>query len=174
MAIDFIFNRNSSRIPNILNDHFASVGHKLANQLLDSQKHYSDFLIKSKCPRDSFYFNLITPTEVKLEILALPIHKAHGLYSCPSQILKCASDIISHVLCRLFNLSIELGVYPSKLKISKIIPIFKNDDRTDATNYRPISLLSNFNRLFEKMLYKRMQSFIQKHSRIAFNRTCYS
>jgi hypothetical protein len=101
---------------------------------------------------------------VKLEILALPINKEHGLYSSPSQTLKCASDIISYVLCRLFNLSIELGVYPSKLKMSKIIPIFKNDDRTDANNYRPISLLSNFNRLFEKMMYKRMQSFIQKHA----------
>lgn len=73
--------RNSSRISNILNDYFVSVGHKLANQSLDSQKHFSDFLIKSKCPLDSFCFNLITPTEVKLEILALLIHKAHGLYS---------------------------------------------------------------------------------------------
>ena len=156
--------RNATHIPDILNNHFASVGHKLANQLLDTRKHYSDFLIKSKSPRDSFCFNLITPDEVKLEILALPINKAHGLYSCPSQILKCASDIISFVLCRLFNLSIVLGVYPSKLKMSKIIPIFKNDDRTDANNYRPISLLSNFNRLFEKMMYKRMQNFIQKHA----------
>ena len=93
---------------------------------------------------------------MKLDILALPIHNAHGLYSCPSQTSKCASDIISYVLCRLFNLPIELGVYPSKLKISKIIPLSKNDDRTDANNYRPISPLSNFNRLFEKMLYKRM------------------
>ena len=37
--------------------------------------------------------------------------------------------------------------------MSKIIPIYKADDETDACNYRPISLLSNFNRIFEKIMY---------------------
>ena len=53
------------------------------------------------------------------------------------------------------------GVYPSKLKMAKIIPVFKQDDETDANNYRPISLLSNFNRIFEKIIFKRMESFIE-------------
>ena len=44
----------------------------------------------------------------------------------------------------------------------KIIPIFKAEDETEPKNYRPISLLSNFNRIFEKMMYKRMKSFINE------------
>ena len=44
--------------------------------------------------------------------------------------------------------------------MSKIIPIYKADDETDASNYRPISLLSNFNRIFEKIMYNRMKVFI--------------
>jgi len=44
--------------------------------------------------------------------------------------------------------------------MSKIIPIFKADDETKPNNYRPISLLSNFNRIFEKLMYKRMKVFI--------------
>ena len=48
--------------------------------------------------------------------------------------------------------------------MSKIIPIFKADDETDTSNYRPISLLSNFNRIFEKIMYDRMRDFIEKHS----------
>ena len=47
--------------------------------------------------------------------------------------------------------------------MSKIIPIFKADDETDTSNYRPISLLSNFNRIFEKIMYDRMRDFIEKH-----------
>ena len=48
--------------------------------------------------------------------------------------------------------------------MSKIIPIFKYDDETDISNYRPIALLSNFNRIFQKIMYDRMKDFIEKHS----------
>ena len=60
-------------------------------------------------------------------------------------------------------MSIKSGSYPSKLKIGKITPIFKSDDESDANNYKPISLLSNFNRIFEKIMYKRMTSYIEQH-----------
>ena len=60
------------------------------------------------------------------------------------------------------NLSISTGVYPKKLKIAKIIPIFKLDDNNDSNKYRPISLPTNFNRIFEKQIFNRMASFIEK------------
>lgn len=47
--------------------------------------------------------------------------------------------------------------------MAKIIPIFKADDNTDPSNYRPISLLSNFNRIFENLIFKRMESFIEQN-----------
>ena len=119
----------------------------MASKVPDSSKHFSDFLSNSKSPLSSFSFDLITSAEMKYEILCLPINKAHGLYSCLVQIIKCASDILSDVLSKLFNISMESGKYPSKLKLSKIIPMFKAGDKTDPSNYRPISLLSNFNRL---------------------------
>ena len=57
----------------------------------------------------------------------------------------------------------QTGKYPTKLKIAKIIPIFKENDNTEPSNYRPISLLSIFNRLFEKIMYNRLIEFIEKH-----------
>lgn len=62
----------------------------------------------------------------------------------------------------LINKSIEYGTYPSKLKLAKVIPIYKSGDESDPSNYRPISLLSIFNRIFEKMMYNRLKSFIEK------------
>ena len=50
-----------------------------------------------------------------------------------------------------------------RYKIAKITPVFKSDDDTDANNYRPISLLSSFNRVFEKIIYNRLTSYINKH-----------
>ena len=76
--------------------------------------------------------------------------------------IKHASDIISDVLTKIFNKSIVLDTFPSKLKMAKVIPIFKSDDNTDPNNYRPISLFSCFNRIFEKLVYKRMKSFIEE------------
>ena len=101
---------------------------------------------------------------MKLEISRIPNNKSHGLYSCPTQILKSSSNAISNTLAGIINLSISTGVYPNKLKMTKIVPIFKADDNTDPSNYRPISLLSNFNRIFEKLIFKRMESFIEQHN----------
>ena len=62
----------------------------------------------------------------------------------------------------LINKSIEYGTYPSKLKLAKVIPIYKSGDETDPSNHRPISLLSIFNRIFEKIMYNRLKSFNEK------------
>ena len=105
-------------------------------------------------------FKPITAREVELEILALPNNKSHGLYSCPTKLLKYSSTTISDILAKIVNLSVTSGSYPSKLKKAKVIPVFKTEDETDANNYRPISLLSIFDRIFEKVMYKRMMHFI--------------
>ena len=163
---DFKNNNEVSRdptcIPNSLNEHFATVGQKLANQLPSTAKCFTDFLGKCNSPVSSFFFQPITPAEIRLEILSIPNNESHGLYFCPTRVLKCASGLLCHVLAEIFNSSILLGTYPAKLKMSKIIPIFKTDDETEPNNYRPISLLSDFNRIFEKLIYKRMKVFIDE------------
>ena len=152
------------RIANVLNDHFASVGPKLANKLPTVQRNYLEFMNRANSTDSSFVFNLVTPAEVELEILRIPNNKSHGLYSCPTQLLKYSSKVVSSTLAEIINLSILSGMYPNKLKMAKIIPIFKADDNTNPNNYRPISLLSNFNRIFEKLVYSRMESFIEQNN----------
>ena len=146
----------ATRIPNIFNKHFSTVGNNLASKLPPAERPFTDYLRKSKSPDSSFFFKPVTPCEVKFQILSIPKNKSHGLYSCPTQLLKYSCDIISPVLSDILNASVTLGSCPTKLKMSKIIPIFNTDDETDASNYRPISLLSNFNRIFEKIMYNRM------------------
>ena len=62
-----------------------------------------------------------------------------------------------------------MGKYPSKVKQAKVIPLFKSEDPTDLSNYRPISLLSLFNKIFEKLMYKQLKSFIDSNG-ILFSR----
>jgi len=65
---------------------------------------------------------------VKLETASIPINKYHGLYSCSSQVLEYSSNISVGVLAKIISSCILNGVYPSKLKMAKIVAIYKADD----------------------------------------------
>ena len=113
---------------------------------------------------NTFYFDPIIPQEVESEITTLPENKAYGLYSSPAKLLKLARSFISLPLAEIFNQSILTGVYPAKFKLAKVIPVFKEDDDTLPENYRPISLLSIYNRIFEKLIHARLTKFINKNN----------
>ena len=59
-----------------------------------------------------------------------------------------------------FNLSFKTGVFPSVLKTGKVIPIFKKDSKLDYSNYHPISLLLNIEKILEKLMYRRLYTFL--------------
>ena len=111
--------------------------------------HYSEYLTNTNLA-SSFFFEPVVSSDIELEISLLRSKKAYGLYSCPIRVLKCAKNVLSSPSAELINLSVQAGKYPSKLKHAKIIPVYKSDDETDPSNYRPILLLSVFNRIFEK------------------------
>ena len=112
---------------------------------------------------NSFFFDAVSPIDIEHEILSIPRNKAYGLYSCLIHILSGAKHIISGPLSNIFNISVQEGVFPSKLKQVKVIPVYKSDDETDLGNYWPISLLSIFNRIFEKLMYQRLKTFLDKN-----------
>ena len=124
-------------------------------------KPFSDYLPKI-AHFGSFVFETVLPSEIEIEIMMAPGNKAHGLYYCPVPLLKCSRHIISKPIATIINQSVRMGVYPSKLKHAKIIPIYKDGDEAEPSNYRPISLLSIFNRRFENIMYNRLKSFLNK------------
>ena len=72
-------------------------------------------------------------------------------------------------LSKLFNLSISNGIYPDILKLAVVTPVFKSGNSNDLNNYRPISSLSQFNKIFEKLLLDRFVKFVNSHSIISQN-----
>ena len=136
-----------------MNFHFANCGHHLAAKLPHSEKHFSDYLT----PRNnagSFMFRPIEPEEIITEILTLSSNKSHGLYSCPIRLLKYSRQILGEPLAIIFNTSIESGIFPTKLKIAKVIPIFKQVMRLPQAIIGPylfcLSLIKYFKSLFIK------------------------
>ena len=86
--------------------------------------------------------------------------KSIGPYSVPINIFKIVKHHISHPLAKIINQSFLKGTLPSKLKVAKVVPVFKKGDPEIRSNYRPISLLPIFSKIFEKLVYKWLYSFV--------------
>ena len=82
----------------------------------------------------------------------------------PASILKQCIDIYIDPLTYLINLSINQGIFPSELKIAKVIPIYKSDDKQLIRNYRPISVLPFFSKIFEKIISYHLLNFIESNN----------
>ena len=70
---------------------------------------------------------------------------------------------LSDVLGKLFNKSVEENKFPEGLKLGEVAPVHKGKSKMDHVNYRPISILPIFSKVVEKLMYKRLISFIQKY-----------
>ena len=90
-------------------------------------------------------------------------HSSPGWDSLPTHILKPFLANYIKPLTYLINKSFETGIFPDELKIAKIVPIFKSGDKTLVSNYKPISILSFFSKIFETILYNHLIEFIEKH-----------
>jgi len=77
-------------------------------------------------------------------------------------LIKDVMTFVVKPLTYIFNLSLQIGIFPDSMKIAKVIPIFKNGDTHSFSNYRPISLLSQFSKILEKLFEIRLYSFIKK------------
>ena len=107
------------------------------------------------------------PGEILNTINSLNARKSSGFDHIPPYFVKLAGPVISEPFSVLANHSITLGILPEVLAVAKVIPVYKSGSRHNPTNYRPISLLSCFAKVFEKLLYKRLDIFIRTHSIIA-------
>ena len=70
-----------------------------------------------------------------------------------------SADIFAEVLCNVFNRSLEVGEFPSGMKLVNVTPVYKKGSRYDKGNYRPVSILANLSKVFERCLHKHISHF---------------
>ena len=100
--------------------------------------------------------NKIETKEVVYQINHLDSKKSAGHDGFTAKFLKFSLPYIVTALTDIFNISLTTGIYPDDLKIAKCIPIYKKGKKDDPTNYRPISILSCINKIYEKLIYQRL------------------
>lgn len=117
----------------------------------------------------SIFLSPSDPKEIMDIIKSLNNTTAVGYDCIPTSIIKqCSSELVV-VLCYLINLSFEKGVFPEKLKISVVKPIFKKNDKLDLNNYRPITLIPILSKVFEKAMHYRLMNYLTKYNIINDN-----
>ena len=150
---------NKQDISDTMNKHFCDIGVRLQSELQDCGNRYLEYLP----PRisDSFYLAPTCKNDVLLEIKKMKPMKAPGHDSIGTKIIQLCPEIFAENLSRIYNNAMIQGVYPNAMKIAKVIALFKSGIKANPNNYRPISLLSHFDKIFEKILCKRLVAFLE-------------
>ena len=147
-------------IVDILNDHFSTIGDKIASSI---QPYPYDFSLNMPQIQENFSFSLVTPCIIK-KIIMSQKNKKSNIYNYSIAVLKHISGLIAPVLTKLLNLSLLQGIFPDSLKIASVTPIFKGGDKTDVCNYRPISVLSTFSKIFEKVVAYQVNYYLRTNN----------
>lgn len=150
-------------ISEIFNSYFINAPQLLKRSILRSS-HDSDgdtVMLVRKIESNSLFFSDITPEEIFIYIGSLDNSNSSGCDNISNYLIKQIAHSIVYILAYIFNLSLEQGIFPDCLKIATVIPIFKKGDKNDPSNYRPISLLSVFSKLFEKCVKARLLLFLK-------------
>ena len=149
------------KIANTLNDFFSNIGPELASKFQDRDNN-SFMRFMGESSQQSMCMYETNPDEVQKLITKLKIKKSSGFDELSAKFLNICAPYISEPLANIFNSSIINGVYPDLLKIARVTPIYKKGAKSDPSNYRPISVLSQVNKVFEKILHNRLYKYLSK------------
>ena len=150
LSVNDVAISNLCSIANTFNNYFTSIAKKTKENINYCHKHYPDYL-SDKC-KNSFFIYCTNNDEIADIISSLDKNKSVGPYSVPNNILILLKNEISNPLADLFNLSFSSCIFPSLLKIAKVVPVYKKGSKFYYQNYRPISLLSNMEKILEKLM----------------------
>ena len=148
---------NNLEIATKFNDFFVNIGPTLSEKIKSPNKSFTSYL-KQKISF-TFRFATLTPEEVLKSIQKLKTKSSTGHDGISTKLLKRISQSISTVLTLIINQSLFSGIFPDKLKIAKIIPLYKKGDSHVLDNYRPISLLPALSKVFERVVFKQLYAY---------------
>ena len=103
-------------------------------------------------------------TEAQVSNLFNNLNTNRSSIGIPNKLIKIAAEPLSVLFTQICNQSIETGIVPNILKVSQFTPVYKRGDATDPTNYRPISTLSPFSKVFVKLIYNQLYNVPEKYS----------
>ena len=143
-------------ISNKFNDFFINIGPTLAKSIPRVNKSPLSYL--GNRLTESIYLAQVSENEIGQLIKSLKDTTA-GFDDLNFMCLKISSQFLLKPPTHICNLSISQGIFPEQLKIANVIPLYKSDDSMSFNNYRPVSVLCDLPKIFEKIMYNRVTVF---------------
>ena len=144
------------------NDFFSNVGRNLDQKIGGADKNFRKYL--SNRMNSSFFLAPILETDVRQEPWKIHMKKACGPDNITPKLIRSCTTVLIEPLSLIFNSCIKSSTFPNDFKIAKIIPLYKQLEKNIVDNYRPISLLNCFSKIFERLIHKQLINFLQKHA----------
>ena len=164
---DFIINNSkindSDLISEKFNEFFVNIGKNLSDKISCSKSSFYDYMPKQYQRNNSCALFLTTPIEILQIIKSLKDSESVGIDEIPIKIIKSVAAVIMEPLSKIINCCLVTGIFPDKLKIARVCPIYKSGDKSDLSNYRPVSVLNGFSKIFEKIIYARITDYVCKN-----------
>jgi hypothetical protein len=166
--------RNHQDIADEFNKYFLSIAKNIINDKNDTFLHTQGnnnplhYVLQSfTSPFPNMNLKSVSSKEVEKIIKSLKTKNSFGYDGISTKLLKISSGFISSPLTHICNKSLSSGIFPDRLKYAVVKPLFKKGDRSNITNYRPISLLSSFSKVIEKIMYNQIQEHLKKYRILA-------
>ena len=151
---------DKQKIANEFNNFFANIGAKLASSIdTSNKKPYKHYLTKNILT--SFNFELYELEDTEKLIKSLKTKVSFGSDGISVKLLKAITPGIILPITFILNQSLITGIFPDALKIAKVIPLYKKEDRQLMDNYRPVSLLNAMSKIFERAAYNQLYKYFQ-------------
>ena len=150
-------------MPEIFNDHFVNTSEKLAKKIDETN---IDHLENVPETEKRFSLKIVNPNKVYRTLSKLKNGKLTGIDSIPNQALKVSKDVVINSLTDIFNAGIKHKVFPHDFKVGRVTPIFKAGEKEELNNYWLITVLPITARIFEKLIYEQLYSYLVDNGRL--------
>ena len=149
---------NKTEIANVFNNFFTNIGPDLANNIRTPTKTSVYDYLTSRNKKSLF----LSPIDEREVISVVNGCKSKTSTDCDDIDFRLIKSVITSIvkpITHIFNLSFQTGTFPEKMKIAKVIPLFKSGSKNYFNNYRPISLLPQLSKILEKLYSNRLNTF---------------
>lgn len=152
---------DAQEIANEFKNFFVSVGVNLAKEI--AQTHMVPTTLNINVNQNSMFLGAIVESDVLEVVSKLKNKRSTDCNNIDMSLIKQVIPCIVKPLTYIFNCSFATGTFPEKMKLAKVLPIYKSGDKHLVTNYRPVSLLDQFSKILEKLFVHQLDNFIEKH-----------
>ena len=140
-----------------------TLGKKLHMSLDNNTDDFKQYM-SHNIPDKSIFLKPIDESEVLNVVKSFKVSSSSGIDELSGKVVKSVIHFLLVPIIHILNLSITTGIVPLKLKVAKVVPIYKKNDVHHISNYRPISVLPFFSKILEKVVYSRINDYLHKHN----------